>query len=167
MTISANETHLSQLRRPTEAESRMALESSRRLGPVVADLASPGTSPEDAAAQVVVHVRGRPAGETLEIPLAALKLLGVVLAEMARGNAVTLTPVHAELTTQEAADLLNVSRPYLIKLLDEDTIPHRKVGRHRRVRFDDLMAYKRRTDAARSEALDELVAQAQELGMGY
>lgn len=167
MTISAHEIHSSQLRRPTEAESRLALESSRRLGPVVADLTIAGTSPEEAAARVVVHVRGRPTGETLEIPLAALKLLDVVLAEMARGNAVTLTPVHAELTTQEAAGLLNVSRPYLIKLLDEGTIPHRKVGRHRRVRFDDLMAYKQRTDAARSEALDELVAQAQELGMGY
>ena len=167
MTISANEAHGSEPRRPTEAESRMALESSRRLGPVVADLVASGTAPEHAAAQVVVHVRGRPTGEPLEIPLAALKLLDVVLAEMASGNAVTLIPVQAELTTQEAAELLNVSRPYLIKLVDEGAIAHRKVGRHRRVRFDDLMAYKRRTDAARSEALDELVVQAQELDMGY
>lgn len=166
MTIPTNEANPSKLRRPTETESRMALESSRRLGPVVADLAAPGAA-EDIAAQVVVQIKGRPAGGPMEIPLAALKLLGVILAEMARGNAVTLTSVHAELTTQEASDLLHVSRPYLIKLLDEGAIPHRKVGRHRRIRFDDLMAYKRRTDAARSEALDELVLQAQELGMGY
>ena len=85
---------------------------------------------------------------------------------MAQGNAVTLTPVHAELTTQEAADLLHVSRPFLIRLLDGKQINYRKVGRHRRIRFDDLMEYKQKTDAQRSEALDELVAQSQELGMG-
>jgi len=156
------------LRRPTESESRMARESSRRLGSVVSDLGKPdGDGSEDSGAQVVVTVKGRPAGEPLTIPLAALKLLRLILDEMAKGNAITLTPVHAELTTQEAADLLCVSRPFLIKLVEDGTIPHRKVGRHRRIRFDDLMPYKQRTDAARSEVLDELVAQAQELGMGY
>jgi excisionase family DNA binding protein len=148
------------LRRPTESESRMARESSRRLGPVVAGL----TKPE---AEVVVQIKGQAASESLTIPLAALTLFRLILDEMAQGNAVTLTPVHAELTTQEAADLLHVSRPFLIKLLEDNSIPYRKVGRHRRVRFDDLMAYKQQTDAKRAEVLSELVAQAQELGMGY
>jgi excisionase family DNA binding protein len=147
---------------PTEAESRMALESSRRLLPLFSRMAELGE-----AADVVVQLQGQPNVEEVRIPLAALRLLRIILDEMAQGNVVTLTPIHAELTTQEAADLINVSRPFLCKLLDEGKIAHRKVGRHRKVKSGDLMDYKRATDFARADALDELAAQAQELGMGY
>lgn len=156
------------LRQPTESESQMALESSRRLGSMVAGLdRSEFEAAENGGAEIAVQVKGQANRETFTIPLAALRLLRVILDEMAQGNAVTLTPVHAELTTQESADMLHVSRPFLIKLLESGDLPYRKVGRHRRVRFDDLMAYKQRIDAERSEVLDELVSQAQELGMGY
>jgi excisionase family DNA binding protein len=97
----------------------------------------------------------------------ALRLLASILTEMAKGNPVTIVPTHSELTTQQAADLLHVSRPYLIKLLEEGKIPFRLVGQHRRVRLDELMAYKRRDGEARRRIADELTADAQELGMGY
>jgi excisionase family DNA binding protein len=102
---------------------------------------------------------------TVKLPAAAVALLVRILEEMARGNAVTLIPVHAELTTQEAADMLNVSRPSLIQLLEEGKIEYRKVGTHRRVRFEALMKYRRRLDADRIAALEELAAYDQELGL--
>ena len=88
-----------------------------------------------------------------------------ILEEMARGNAVTLIPVHAELTTQEAADMLNISRPSVIQLLGEGKIEFRRVGTHRRIRFEALMSYKRRADTDRRAALAELTAYDQELGL--
>jgi excisionase family DNA binding protein len=88
-----------------------------------------------------------------------------ILEEMARGNAVTLIPVHTELTTQEAANMLNISRPSLIRLLDEGKIEYRKIGTHRSVKFESLMAYKRKGDAERRAALAELAAYDQEIGV--
>lgn len=140
---------------PTENEAVLAQESSRRLAMLL------GEEPE-----VNVHiVNGSDSTEVLTVPGSAMRLLVQILAEMAEGNAVTLTPIHAELSTQQAADLLNVSRPYLVQLLERGEIPCRKVGTHRRVLLTDVMAYHQQWYAVRSTALAELAAYDQELGL--
>jgi len=107
------------------------------------------------------------AGErkTLHLPPLALKMLAETMVHLARGNAVTIAPVHMELTTQQAADILGVSRPYLVKLLEEGKIPFRRPHNHRRVRLQDLLDFKEREDALRMKALDELTELSEEMGL--
>ncbi len=112
-------------------------------------------------------IQKRKTPERLFLPPSAVRLLFTILDEMSAGNAVTLIPVHAELTTQEAADVLNVSRPFLVNLLEEQKIPYRKVGTHRRILFADLMRYKHQIDADRRAVLDQLTHDAQAQKMGY
>ena len=140
---------------PNTEDANLARASAQELSALLAEM------PEADRAQVKLD------GHELILPRQALALLRDLLSEMAQGNAVTIVPTHAELTTQEAANILNVSRPYLIKLLEQGKIPHHKVNKHRRVRFEDLMAYKRQLDAESAAALDELARQAQEMDMGY
>ena len=141
---------------PTEQESEQARESSRVLSMYARRSES-----------LQVELRDNNHREAISLPAGAVRLLLDLLTQMAEGNAVTLMPMHAELTTQQAADILNVSRPYLVKLLDSGMIAHRKVGTHRRVLLRDLIAYKRKVDAERASALDELTRQAEDLNMGY
>lgn len=109
-----------------------------------------------------------PSGEeTVELPNAVLGLLNRILSEMADGNAVTLVPVHAELTTSQAADLLNISRPHFVKLLESGAVPFSKVGSHRRIRAEDVLRYREQQQAQRQQALADLTAEAERLGMGY
>lgn len=142
---------------PSEADTLLAQESSRLL------------AARKLGKRLSVRIRVGDGEDTepVVVPTSAVRLFLHMLAEMSQGNAVTLIPTHAELTTQQAADLLNVSRPYVVKLLDEGRIPSRSVGKYRRVRFDDLMTYKRKDDEARAKILDQLAAEAQELEMGY
>lgn len=102
-------------------------------------------------------------GESLTVPRPAVELLARVLAHMAAGQGVSIVPSQAELTTQQAADMLNVSRPYFIGLLERGEIDYRKVGTHRRILAESLMAYMREDDRRRGEAADELNALTQEM----
>jgi excisionase family DNA binding protein len=107
-------------------------------------------------------------GEPIEMPGSVLELLGRVVRALAEGDAVAVLPIHAELTSQEAADLLNVSRPYLISILDAGALPcARTTGRHRRLRLVDVLAYKHVRDAQRRDALDQMSAEAERLGLRY
>lgn len=103
-------------------------------------------------------------GEEITLPNSVYRVLRQVVQTMALGKAVTVIPQDQELTTQQAADVLNVSRPYLIKLLEQGEIPYTTVGTHRRVHFDDVMKYKQERDIKRRKFLDELIAESQELG---
>jgi excisionase family DNA binding protein len=105
--------------------------------------------------------------EIVTIPASALSLLVEILTQMSAGNSVSIVSMKKELTTQEAADILQVSRPYFVELLESGEIPYRKVGTRRRVLTQDVINYKNRIDGARMETLAELSAQAQELNMGY
>lgn len=112
-------------------------------------------------------VQRRKTSDRLLLPPSAVRLLFTILDEMSVGNAVTLIPVHAELTTQEAADVLNVSHPFLVNLLDEQNIPYRKVGAHQRILYADLMRYKHQIDVDRRATLDQVTHDAQAQKMGY
>lgn len=105
--------------------------------------------------------------EPIEVPVAALRMLVDILANMAEGNAISLVPIHAELTTQQAADFLGVSRPHLVGLVDRAVIPHHKVGTHRRIYFRDVLEYRQQRMGQSRAALDALTEQAQKLGLGY
>ena len=139
---------------PTEEEANKAKEWYRILEPMAA------------RKWLRVMVEGAPEPE-VELPEVAVSLLVRILEETAKGNAVTVMPYHAELTTQQAADILNVSHPFFVKLLEDGVLPLHRVGTDRRVRFQDVMAYRNEQRSAARRALDELASEAQDLGIGY
>lgn len=141
---------------PSKEDAELARASGQRLAPL-ARLGRPLT----------LRVRDAGQDETIELPAGAVKLLMAVLEDMASGRAVTIVPQNAELTTQQAADFLNVSRPFLVELLEHKKLPFRLVGTHRRVRFEDVLRYKENIDSERRKVLDQLAAEAQDLKMGY
>src|SRR5687768_13614127 len=135
---------------PNDQDVPLAEESSRRLAPF-------------ASKPLKVTVPGTEHSVTL--PAGAVRLLVDLLAQMARGNSVTIVPHHAEFTTQQAADFLGVSRPFIVKQLEECALPHRKVGTHRRIAFRVLLAYKKSMYEKRAKVLEDLTALDQELGL--
>ena len=142
------------LEAPNEEEAALAAESSRLLAALIGE----GER---------ARLRLLDGEQEITVPVSANRLLVDILNQMAKGNAISLVPIHAELTTQQAADVLNVSRPYLVKLLDEGEIPFHKVGVRRKIYFRDLMEYRTKREQESMDALDALTRQGQELDMGY
>lgn len=143
---------------PSQEEAALAKLSSRELAAYVETSAS--------SQQVAISDKDGQLHQ-VEVPVSALRLLVDILTELGDGNTVKLIPVHAEMTTQEAADVLNMSRPTLIKILDDGEIPYHRTGNRRKVKYSDIMVYKHDVDQKRLKALDELSELDQSLGLGY
>jgi excisionase family DNA binding protein len=140
----------------SDADRELARRAARRIGEYLTT--HPGADQDT--------IRGELAGDdALVVPREATVLLAQILLALSRGESVSVTPDSAELTTQQAADFLNVSRPYLIKLLESGEIAYRKVGTHRRIQFRDLREYKSRDDLKRRRAADDLTGLTEELGL--
>lgn len=142
---------------PSSHDMQLAAESSQALNTLAQTTGD---------VMLTITGEGGISGE-VRIPATALRFLSAALSEIACGNAVSVLPLNAELTTQQAADILNVSRPYLVGLLEKGEMSFRKVGVQRRVLLQEVMAYKKRSDVDRRAALDALARQAQELKLGY
>jgi excisionase family DNA binding protein len=136
--------------------ARKALPSVRELAKVYASRKEP----------VIVEIQDDEQVH-LVLPVKVFELLDHILSLMADGKAFSLVPEDSELTTQQAADMLNVSRPFLVKLLEAGELPFKKVGSHRRILMEDLLSYISISEANRGKALKELARQAQDLKMGY
>lgn len=106
-----------------------------------------------------------PDGAQVPIPLSAYRALHEIVHHMAQGNSITLVPRPTELTTQQAAEILNISRPFLIRLLDGEEIPYRMAGTHRRIKLEDVLEYRERRSGKRRSAIERLAEKSQELGI--
>lgn len=137
---------------PTASESELARSSSRLLAACI------GRGP-------TARLRVIDGDGEIEVPVSALRMLVDILANMAEGNAISIVPIHAELTTQQTADFLGVSRPYLVGVIERGELPHHKVGTHRRVYFRDLLAYRDRQLTLAKQAFAEMTTEAQRLGL--
>lgn len=139
---------------PSDEDRQIAAESSRQLAALI------GRGDK-------AQIRIIDGDEDITVPVSAMRMLVDILAHMADGEAMALISQYAELTTQQAADFLNVSRPFFVKLLEEGKLEFHKVGSHRRVYFRDLVEYKEQSMDERRKILDKLAKQGQELKMGY
>jgi len=146
------------LKLPTRKEQKIARENKEIFDRIAGNIKS-------STKEIEIKIKGEE--DTIKIPVSALKHLNTIMNLIAEGKAITVNPVDAEITTQEAADILLVSRPYVVKLLENGKIPFRMVGSHRRIRLEDLLAYKEQMEKEREDALTELTRISQELDLDY
>ena len=149
-----NMKYLEDIKRPTKQEQKIALDSYNALSATLEQLNSQNPEIEIEETQ-----------EKIKIPLRALKLLANILKATSQGNPISIIPIAAEMTTQAASEFLGCSRPHLVKLLENGEIPFAKVGKHRRVKFEDLADYKKKKTEEREALLIEMMKEDEELGL--
>ena len=154
-------TRNSKLELPDERTAEQAEEAAKHLIEFVGD------DPPSSILLSPVKPNGEVAPTTIELPVLAVRLIANVLTELSKGNAVIVSPVQAELTIQQAADILNVSRSYLLKCLNENEIQYKQVGNRRIIHLQDLLDYQRRDDTYRRAMARELTQEAQRIGLDY
>ncbi|MEM8583530.1 MAG: helix-turn-helix domain-containing protein [Bacteroidota bacterium] len=147
-------TYLESTIRPSKEEQKLALESYGLLADVLGSVKN--DSPE---------IEIEETQEKIRVPVKALRLLAKILKETSRGKAVSIVPVATELTTQAAADILGCSRPHLVKLLEKGEIEFTKIGRHRRIKFEDVMAYKQKIKTKQRDMLIKIMHADEESGL--
>ena len=145
---------LEQIRRPSKLDQKIASESYDALTSVIEQLNS--EQPE---------IEIEETSEKIKIPLSALKLLGDILKAMGQGKLISLVPIATEITTQSAAEILGCSRPHLVKLLEDGKIAFTKVGKHRRIKFDDIMAYKKQMKEQQKQHIIDIMNLDEETGL--
>ena len=145
---------IEQLRRPSKSEQKTAIESFHALSSILSNIHSEQT-----------EIEIEETGERIKIPVRALAFLGDILKAMGEGKPVSIVPVATEVTTQKAAEILGCSRPYLVKLLEEGAIDFIKVGKHRRIKFEDVLAYKEKMKAEQKKNIIDIMGFDEELGL--
>lgn len=145
---------IDEIKKPSKEEQQIALESYDALASVLKQISS--RNPE---------IEIEETGERIKVPIRTLQLLSKILQATAQGKPISIVPLAMEMTTQSAADYLGCSRPHLVKLLEEGVIPFTKVGRHRRVKFEDMQKYKKAMKASQKRLLIEMMKQDEEYNM--
>ena len=145
---------LDSIKRPTKDEQKAAIKSYAVLASALSQINTEATEIEIEETQ-----------DKIIIPSRALKLLGDILKAMSEGKPISIVPVATEVTTQKAAEILGCSRPHLVKLLEEGIIPFTKVGKHRRIMFDDMVKYKQKMKEEQKKHLIELMNADEETGL--
>lgn len=145
---------LNEIKKPSKEEQQVALESYSALDAILKQISS--QNPE---------IEIEETGERIKVPIQSLRLLSKILHETAQGRPISIVPLAMEVTTQSAADFLGCSRPHLVKLLEKGLIPYSTVGRHRRVKFEDLHKYKKAMKASQRKLLVEMMKRDEDYNM--
>ena len=143
-----------EINRPSKDEQKLAIESYDALVSVIEQIKS-----EDPEIEI------EETKEKIKIPLSALKILGEILKTMSQGKPFSLIPIATEVTTQKAAEIIGCSRPHLVKLLENNEIEYTKVGKHRRIRFEDVIDYKRKMKKNQKQHIIDIMKSDEELGL--